>query len=81
LRGKTTVMIDRETLETLRRMKSEMGFKSIDEVIRWLVMRERRLRMISALEEAWSNSPSNREVDELLKITRRLRKEGRWLTR
>jgi len=81
LRGKTTVMIDRETLETLRRMKSEMGFKSIDEVIRWLVMRERRLRMLSALEKAWSDSPSNEEVDELLKITRRLRKEGRWLTR
>lgn len=78
---KTTVMLDRETLEVLRKIKREKGFSSIDEVIKWLIIRERRLRLLNAVEQAWSERLSQEELDKLIEAVKKLRRSSQWLTR
>ncbi len=78
---KTTVMLDRETLEVLKKIKREKGFSSIDEVIKWLIIRERRLRLLNAVEQAWSERLSQEELDKLIEAVKKLRRSSQWLTR
>ena len=74
-------MLSKETLEALGRIKMERGFASLDEVVRWLIARERRLRLLEVLEVAWNEKPSEDELERLVETLRFLRISNRWLTR
>ena len=74
-------MPSRETLDALREIKMERGFASLDDVVRWLIARERRLRLQEVLEEAWNEKPSDDELEKLVETLRFLRRSNRWLTR
>ncbi len=78
---KRAVMLSKETLEALGRIKMERGFASLDEVVRWLIARERRLRLLEVLEEAWNEKPSEDELERLVETVGMLRRSGKWLTR
>ncbi len=75
------MMLRKDTLEALRRIKRERGFSSLDDVVRWLIARERMLRILDVLEEAWREKPSEEELERLVETVRILRRSGRWLTR
>ena len=75
------MMLRKDTLEALRRIKRERGFSSLDDVVRWLIARERMLRILDVLDEAWREKPSEEELGRLVETVRNLRRSGRWLTR
>ncbi len=75
------MMLRKDTLEALRRIKRERGFSSLDDVVRWLIARERMLRILDVLDEAWREKPSEEELGRLVETVRNLRRSERWLTR
>ncbi len=75
------MILSKDTLEALGRIKMEGGFASLDEVVKWLIARERRLRLLEVLEEAWNEKPSEDELERLIEILGFLRRNSRWLTR
>ena len=81
MKDKTTVMVSKETLGELRRLKEKYNFRNFDEVIRYLLSRDDEYRKIMLLRDAWSSRLSDEEVDRLREIVRRVRSGARWLTR
>ena len=79
--GKTTVMIDKETVNYLKRIKRERGFSSIDEVIKWLIENEKRYRLLRIVERAWRDRLDEEEMEKLIEAIKKVRREGKWLTR
>ncbi len=80
-REKTTILVNRELVESLKELKRKYGVDSLEEVIMILIRNNDRYGKIRALEEAWRELKSESDVERLIEVVKEKRERGRWLRR
>ena len=74
-------MVDEEVVRILYEIKRRRGFRSLNDVIRWLIDSERKLRRIIALDRLWSMAVDEENLGKMLGVRRKLREDAEWLRR